>query len=239
MIKIPKTFMGKPIEGSTKKALGGNINNSNGLPLTGQPTSGNAPDISGFEYVPSAGIYVSKARELKGKNWNDCQGGLHARGDRMPTPYEFVEFIKQLRTKNDSESKQILDDIYKVGGNWRAEWLGAKFEVDGNNVKMRYHEFNSGVIVERVKDLTGILMGDKTPGISMDSWLQDNESGIPKLSNPTGDLYYWCPRNGTVAGFGALSGRADLGCYWYPTYSNPALGVRAVRRFEKNLGGSV
>ena len=77
--------MGKPIEGSTKKALEGSANNSNGLPPTGQPTIGNAPDISGFEYVPSLRLYVSKVRELKGKNWTDCQAGLHTRGDRMPT----------------------------------------------------------------------------------------------------------------------------------------------------------
>ncbi len=221
-IQIPDNFMGKPIEGAMERALA--------QPEPPKPVVTTAPSLDGFVYVPSIKLYVAKQRELHGKDWNDCQSVLHSRGDKMLSPFEFVEFIKHLRTKDDGESKIILDEIYKVGGNWRSEWLGAKFEQGGSGLVMKYYIFDNSGIKEEAYTLKNVLMQDKKPGINLESWLADNEQGLPKSSIGNGELYYWYPRDGRVAGFDADSDWADLYCDRSPTGTDPSLGVRAVRK---------
>ena len=201
-----------------------------------------AQDVKGFEYVPSIGLYIAKQKELFGKNWNDCQNKARERNLKMLSPKEFTEFIKHLRTKNDEESRKILDDIYTVRNPWRAEWLDAKYEAQGDKMFMRYHAFGRSGIEEKTQELTGILRQDKLPGINLDSWLNDNLYGLPKSSIADGKLWYWSPRNGAVAGFIADSDGAGLSCYGDPTNAYPSLGVRfasvpaGTRSARENLG---
>jgi hypothetical protein len=195
-----------------------------------QEGNNNAPSLDGFEYVPSIGLYVGKQKELHESDWNACQTTLQGRGDRMPTISEYIAFISHLRTKNDEEARKILDEIYTVRSPWRSEWLDAKFEVKSRKRTMKYHVFTDSGIEQKTVDLTGVLMEDKTPGISLDSWLGDNKYGLPKQDIQDGQLYYWYPRNNRVARFRAASSGAYLGCGGIPAYSDASFGVRAVRR---------
>lgn len=230
-IQIPDKWLGEEIEGSMEKVLAEKKQEPE------QPVQTNAPNLDGFEYVPSIGLYVSKQKELHNKDWNQIKAELHGRNDRMQTIYEFTEFIKHLRTKNTDEARDVLDEIYKVEGDWRSEWLDARFEKRGKLWKMHYHVFGDSGIEERTQDLTGVLMKDKTPGIDLDSWLEDNYYGLPKSSIKNEKLRYWHPRDRSVAGFDAGSGGAFLVCDGGPDGRDASLGVRAVRRHEKNLGG--
>lgn len=218
--------MGEDIEGSMKRVLSEKRQKREHSVATSFATQ-----LDGFEYVSSIGLYVGKQKELHNQDWNEAKSELHNRGDRMPTTYEFVEFINHLKGKNDAEANTILDEIYKVEGDWRSEWLDARFVTQGKSLAMKYYEFdNSGKIVEKNRILRGILKKDKTPGISLDSWLSNNVFGLPKSDAPAGDLYYWSSVNGAVAGFDANSGRAVLDCNGDPDGRYASLGVRAVRR---------
>ena len=226
-IEIPDKWMGEPIKGSMKKVL------AQKEQVSKQSAEAKAPNLDGFEYVPSIGLYVSKQKELHNKNWNESRMTLHARGDRMPTPYEFVEFSKHLRNLDTDEAKAILDEIYTVRTPWRSEWLDARFD----SATMKYHVFGDSGIEERAHSLAGVLTSDETPGINLDAWLGDNEHGLPKSNIQKGQLYYWHPRDGRVAWFYANSGRAYLICDWDPDGRGASLGVRAVRRSAQNFSG--
>jgi hypothetical protein len=226
-IEIPNTWLGEEINGSIDKVL----NREKHEPEKSFQT---ASDLDGFEYVPSLGLYVAKKKELHGENWNSCKTALHQRGDRMPTIYEFVEFMKHLRTKNDNEATTILDEVYTVRDPWRAEWLDARFE-EGT---MKCYAFEGQNIKEESKDLTGILSKDKTPGIDLKIWLSDNHYGLPKESSASDKgIWYWYPRAGYVARFNAYSDGANLDCDGDPAGRDDALGVRAVRRPSQNFSG--
>ena len=73
-------------------------------------------------------------------------------------------------------------------------------------------------------------MQDKIPGISLDHWLNNaNSQGLPVPNTNNGDLYYWHPRDNSVARFRSYSGGALLDCYRDPGDSGSALGVRGAR----------
>jgi len=224
-IPIPKIIFGAPIAGARERAKEMYENKT--------PTGGeDQPPQEGFIYVPKIQLYVAKQKELFGKNWDEQREILHERKDRMPTPLEYVAFLNELRKLNTDESREILDEIYAVRSPWRSEYLDAKFKVTKKKViTMSYYTFEGDKIVQKSVDLQNILRENKTPGISLDSWLQDNEYGIPKSSIASGDLCYWAPQNGRVAGFGADSGGAGFGCGGVPSSRVASLGVRAVRRF--------
>ena len=77
------------------------------------------------------------------------------------------------------------------------------------------------------------LMSDKTPGISLENFLEKNHTsqGLPNKKVKSGDLYYWNPRsdNNSVARFVAVSDRALLYCV-VPSDRDSVLGVFAVKR---------
>jgi hypothetical protein len=234
-IEIPDEFMGVPVSEDTLKQ---SLENGSASQVS-VPVGGALLSINGFEYVPSIGLYVSKERELNNKNWNECQKELHLRGDRMITPYEFTEFIKHLRGKSNPEPLNILNEILEVRYPWRAEWLDASFEVSGDEVNMKYHEFDSNGGIDRKEiHVSGVLTQDKLPGINLSAWIGNNEYGLPRQSVVSGNLYYWHPRAERVAWFYADSDGADLGCNGNPGGRGTSLGVRAVRRnVQKNSGG--
>ena len=182
-------------------------------------------------------ILVAKQRSLQGKNWHKAQEALEAEGRFMPTIRQYVDFLTLLKSGkaydgagkkiNNQELDSILDDILTVRNPWRAEWLDASFSKQGQEFYISYHRLNQGKLEQVTEPLQECLMQDKTPGIDIESWLQNaNEQGLPSQSTKQEKLYFLHPREGRVAGFGADSVRASLDCDGYPRGSGSALGVR-------------
>ena len=196
-----------------------------------------APNKNGFIYVPSINLYVSKERTLQNKNWNDTHKEVLRNGlGRMPTPNETWELIKYAKANlSNPELKNVYDDILKTTpqNTWHGEWQNAKFSEDK---KIKY--------VQRVisLDKQGELV--YSPRERLDDYLIEdcwaefnstNKQGLltrkhSSLSYAQGqNIYFYHPRNNSVARFGANSDGAYLNCGGNPSYSYSALGVRLVR----------
>ena len=200
-------------------------------PQVEQPITETPREQDNYIYVPSINLWISKERDYLNSNWHDCTSKLHKQNERMPTIPEFREFLNYTKIN----AQDIYKEITEVRNPWRSEWLDADFKLENNELFMYYHEFDSNgkIIPQKIKLDNTTLMQDKTPGISLDSWLTDATSqGLPKKGITNGDLYYWFPRsnNNSVARFLADSDRANLDCNWIPSGSYDNLGVRAVRR---------
>ena len=235
--KKPKSIAGIPLEGAMERLLKKLENQPQKLePIVNQSNI----KEDNYIFVPSMNIYIAKQRTHLGLNWYDTHKQLHSEGLVMPTINEFREFLKYLKENphgvpgaSPSEVGRILDDILAVKDPWRAEWLDADFKVDNNELYIHYnHRTVSGRLVPQNKELvTDYLTQDKTPGIDLDSWIQNaNVHGLPKPKVKKGDLYYRSPLNdnNSVARFFAYSDRVGLDCYRYPIFSNSSLGVRSV-----------
>lgn len=188
---------------------------------------------SDFIYVPSINLYVAREKTLLGENWFDTQKSLHSNEQKMLTIPEFKEFLKYAKENH----KDIYNEITEVRNPWRAEWLDADFKTQGKELIVNYHVFDeNGKIVKKSEVLDkNTFMKNKTPGISLENWLEDStKSGLPKNLVKSGDLYYWYPRsdNNSVARFGANSGGADLNCCRIPSGGGSDLGVRAAKLRE-------
>jgi hypothetical protein len=189
-------------------------------------------DREGFIYVPSIDLYFAKERSLLGKNWNETHFELDKQGMKMPSIYEFKEFLRYLLENPNEEYTRIFNDITEVKSPWRAEWLDAKF--DEKKIYFNHGIVNGKLIAGNSETLDReTLMKDKLPGIGLEYWLKNStKQGWPKKNCDEGSLWYWYPRDGAVAGFGADEDSTYLICSRNPANSYGPLGVRAVRRFE-------
>ena len=185
-----------------------------------------------FIYIPKLKLHVARERSHLGENWYDSHRLLQKQNQRMLTIPEFTEVLKYTR----ENEQDVYNEIMQVRSPWRAEWLDADFKMkDGKLYINSNHIYNengdlnpqSSRILQK-----NTLMKDKTPGISLDSWLENpTKQGLPRKDIKEGDLYYWNPRsnNNSVAGFDAGSDGAYLFCSWNPSDWDSDLGVRAVR----------
>jgi len=189
---------------------------------------------SDFIHIPPINLYVAKERTLLGKNWFDAQKELKSANQKMLTIPEFIEFLKYTRENH----KDIYNEITEVRSPWRAEWLDADFKKEGKELIVNYHIFDkNGNIVKKSEVLDrNTLMKDKTPGISLQDYLMNNNTnqGLPAKEVKSGGLYYWYPRddNNSVARFVTYSDGADLDCDRVPSYGYSSRGVRAAKQRE-------
>jgi hypothetical protein len=202
-------------------------------------------DNSDFIYVPSVDLYFAKDRSLLGKNWYSTHEELDKQGMKMPTIYEFKEFLSYLHENPNEEYTRIFNDITEVRSPLRAEWLDAKFDekkiyfnhgiVNGELNAMNSETYDRETLMEDRET----LMEDREPGIDLEYWLKNStKQGLPKKNCNEGSLWYWHPRVGAVAWFRTDEDRACLNCDGYPSGSGSSLGVRAVKDGEpKNSGG--
>ena len=181
-----------------------------------------------FEVPSLKGIQIAKQRTLLGKNWYESHEALQSQGQRMITLPEFAEVLKYTQ----KELPEVYEDITAVRSPWRAEWIDAFFE-----------EKEDGMYVltgnkSHAEKLKPCLMEDRTPGISLDDYANNSHTkqGMPSKKVKSGDLYFWAPRDGAVARFGAGNDGAILDCYYGdPSYRGSGLGVRAVKQLEVKL----
>ncbi|MCK9595699.1 hypothetical protein M0R19_00755 [Candidatus Pacearchaeota archaeon] len=191
-------------------------------------------DNSNFIYVPSINLYVAKERTLLGKDFYESQNILHENNEKMLTPFEFIEFLKYTKENH----QDIYNETTKVQCPWKAEWLGADFKTEGDCMYVIYSLFDSkGKIVQKKEILDrNTLMRDKTPGISLDNYLQNpTKQGFPSKKVKSVNLYSWYPRsnNNLVERFNAFEiGGACLFGYRLPSFRNSNLGVRAAKLLD-------
>ncbi len=192
-------------------------------------------------------LLVSMEKSYHNNTWHEAHEELHKEDSFMLTIRQYVDFINLLKSgkahngKGNSVDKatldKILDEILTVRSPWRSEWLDAKFSKKTSGILNRseqwyidYHKINNGNLEEVTEKLDECLMNDKTPGISLDSWLSNaTTQGLPSKDIPNGDLYYWNPRDKTVAGLDADSDGASLDCYGGPGVSVAGRGVRRTK----------
>src|SRR3989338_502695 len=190
------------------------------------------PDTNDFIYVPSIKLYVAKEKTHFGKNWKDCWTELQNQNYQMLKINEFREFLKHLISfPNNQEYKNIYNEITEVRNPWRAEWLDANFKVEKKRLLKKNELYILTENESKKEKLEECLMSNKTPGISLEDWINGKNitsQGLPNKNISSGSLYYYYPRsdNNSVAGFGAVSDRAGLDCYWYPSDTVSSLGVR-------------
>src|SRR3989338_2573609 len=192
-------------------------------------------------------LLVPFDRSHQGQNWEQTQQSVRNEDGIILTIRQYADFLAHIKSGNqvyDGKRRRVnklrldvlIDDILTVKDPYRAEWLDAKFKkrsmsiVSSKNT-ITYHKIKSdGTIEEVTEDLQGCLMKDKTQGIDLGSWLQNATiQGLPAKKVPSGSLYYWSPRENTVAGFGADSVWVDLYCGWNPQFSVAGLGVRVAK----------
>jgi len=186
-----------------------------------------------FIYVPSIDLYVAKERKLLGENWFDSQKELHSKNEKMLTIPEFLEFLKYTK-KN---YKDIYKEITEVKSLWRAEWLDADFKVYGGELRVNYHMFQDGKIIQKSEVLDkNTLMNDPTPGISLEGYLTNSHTsqGLPSKDVKKGDLHYKIPRrdNNSVARFDANNVWTYFSGYGNPSNKSNYLGVRVAKQRE-------
>ena len=185
-------------------------------------------ETNDFIQIPS-GLWVTKQRTLLNSNWNQCQEQLHSENSKMLTIPEFREFLNYTKIN----IPEIYSEITEVRNPWRAEWLDADFKFENNELFVYSSVFENNKIVNKKEKLVeNTLMKDKTPGISLDSWLKDStKQGLPKKDVNSGSLYYWHPMkdNNSVARIDANNGRANLNCNRDSSDRDSNLGVRAVK----------
>jgi len=237
MIKIPKKFMGKPIKGSLEKVLA-NIDKAQQEPIP-EPNPTTASDKQDFIYVPKVGVYLAKQRIHLKLDWYETHKALHQENLRMPTIPEFIEYLNYLKTdyqkqgqEQKQEAEQILDDILKLG-NWRANWLDARFEERAFRKKKYVHYNHRTVGGELKPQNTEELLDDN---LKADCWadiFNPNKQGLPTKKSGNSykqgeNAYFLYPIAGRVVRFDMGLDGAGFICNRIPLYSNPGLGVFSV-----------
>ena len=244
-IEIPKTFRGREVEGAIERVL--SKQKAQETQPSNQPVPPvNASNLDGFIYVPSINLYVAKERSLLGKNWYDSHKELHKQELRMPTLPEIGETIFYLRdNQNNPELKQVYDDILKkTQSGWHGEWVNAKFKIDDKKYVQTVTGIDSnGELV--YSNLEEITCFDNNCYVDITTQNNVDKQGLPTVKSSDNsykqgeNLYFWYPRDGSVAGFVADSDRAGLGCDGGPGGRDDALGVFACAEgTQKNAGGS-
>ena len=243
-MKIPKTYRGKDVEQGYEDYL--KKQEQQPIPQPTLITPANINNPQNYIILPS-NIYCPKdlliAKHLShlNKTWEQCQEALQKDNHFMLPLRQFIDFLTLLQTNNvydgsgsklsRQECKNIFNDITEVRNHYHAELLDAQYSKQGKDLMISYAKVQpDGSLLRTKEPLEACLMTNKTPGISLEDWLNNPTSqGLPRENVPKGSLYYWHPIEGRVSGFGAGSGGVVLGCDVVPRVSDAVLGTRAAR----------
>ena len=214
------------------------------------PTDFNQDD---YIYLPTSKIYISKQKDLFGKNWYEQNQKLLSNNQRMPTLPEMWELIFHLKANQDnSELKQIYNEILEQRESWRRENINAKFKIEGNKTYLQTAiglDNNGEPTYSNWAQITSPITENCFVDISNKANINSDGFPVQESSNTSytqGQNIYFCkPIDGKIAGFVADSYGAYFSCCWGPDYRDDSLGVRRVvvastegASRDSNLGGN-
>ena len=187
-------------------------------------------------------LLVGMQREYQGSNWNEAHTHLHSTNYFMLNLRQTADLLHDLHTGtlydetgtqlSSSIVQELLNDMIQVRDPWRAEWIDAQFQKKGELWTISYdHRTKNGILTpERIETLEACMMQDQFPGIDLQNWIQKATiQGMPATTTTNGSMYYWGPKDNTVAGLDANSYGVSLYCDRDPPNSYSALGVRKAR----------
>jgi len=201
-------------------------------------------DPSEYVRIPSTDILIARKEKFQNLNWEDTHYKLAENGLFMPAPALFIKYFsdvisareKKLKIYDGNNKELSKDEIQKLYNyltekqSWHGSWLDAKFVKMGSNLEL---ETEHKVILNKGKKE---LQGKRYPlekCLTEDCFaeLKFNKQGLAVEKSKKQDykqgenIYFWYPREGQVARFGANSDRANLNCNRNPTNTNSVLGV--------------
>lgn len=129
---------------------------------------------------------------------------------------EIAEEITGMRKRNPHRA-ELFEDYFTKG--------------DDGLILNKNYVLQDGVLVpEYSRVLTSCLMKDKTPGISLVSWLEKSTAqGYPRKNIKSDKLWYFHPRQDSAVRFDAESGMSYLLCHGNPLRLGDGFGARHVR----------
>ena len=172
-------------------------------------------------YMPTQSIFMTHFNNVI-QAFNRNRKLSYADGTEVPN-----NLVNEMYEHMTTNSKNVYgrSDV----GAWT--WLNAKF-VDGNGFNRLALESVVGLTSDKKLEVKKIDLSDY---MDEDCYvdLSFNSQGLADPTSKSGDqsynkgsnIYFWHPRKNQVAGFDAISSRADLSCGRDPSYSDSALGV--------------
>lgn len=208
---------------------------------------------SDFVHVPKHSLKIAKEQGFNGFDWENTHYELYKSGLYMPPASMFTSHLlnvikareKDMPLYDGNRNKLIKNEVkkmYRILTSSCRVWLDNFFKVDGTpaaNLLMEYeHRVVDGKLSpQHIKPLEQHIM---EYGVLVD--LKFNNQGFPIKKSAEQkykqgkNLYLYQPSNGSVAWFGAGSGRASLDCGGDPAGSYSVLGVFACAEgAQKNL----
>ena len=201
-MKIPEKIFGVPVKGAIERAL------------KEAEAKQNSPNITTNLTLDNYQILKNPILNL---DWYKTHEELKKQNLKMLTPMEFNNLLNLAYQKD----KLLYNEITELKSPYIYEWLDAYFEQRPDGLYILTNNKSNSELLEPC------LMEKQTPGISLEDWMKNpTKQGLPKPDIKNGNLYYWNPIDGRVAGFYADSDWTSLNCNGYPSNSYGSLGVR-------------
>ena len=266
-IKIPDQFMGKPIEGAMERVLAMAPKNDDMPVEEGGKYVVLPNEERNYIQVPQFGIVVAMRETHLGKNMFDTLEALAGERLKMPSQRQFMRHW--LNVKESAEKKRKLvyadgtpvsydvsrdlwgymssTDRSKFNGKNCCTWLNSLFKEE-NGKWFVEEDLRVETDAQSRKYLRGTRVSlDNCIGEKCYIDLNFNPQNLPTTKSSAEkyaqgkNLYFWHPKNESVAGFFADSDWAGLVCDRDPTGADSSLGVfscaeGARRRKNWNLG---
>lgn len=216
--------------------------NKGGTATTNSDFSSNANIVkSDYIQIPNQNYVIAIGEADFGLDYENTHKQVLKKGLYVPQINQFMSFHNHIidcyknkkeifDAEGNSISKKTKDDLYKrlTSNCWA--WLNGKLSIsDKNSIEYIIGLDSQDNFLTRKEDLEDCLMED-----CYVDFTKLNSQGLPTIKYTRqgyirGDnIYLWFPRNGAVASFFADSGRADLFCDRYPSYTDSSLGVFAL-----------
>ncbi|MFA5174465.1 MAG: hypothetical protein WC438_04765 [Candidatus Pacearchaeota archaeon] len=187
-------------------------------------------------YVPLIDMSFARQRTHQNTNWYDQNKALISENLLMPTPEQTWELIFYLKDNLDNpEHREVYDDILKRTPKdiWHGENQNAYFTKEGDKFYIQHIKgikSNGELVLTNKVEISDYLNSDCWADISSkanitDKGLCKTSSSIQNYSQGN-NIYFWQPRNNSVARFYAGSDRVDLDCGRNPENAGASLGVR-------------